>query len=559
MICYLYNEPSLLFFINDAPDLLYYSHIPATILALLVGIFVLLNSKNNLLNKLLFFLALSFSVWTTANLILWTNIHVDILLFTWPFLAVSSSLISILSIYFIYVFINKQDVSSKLKLSFLSLLLPVLLFAHTNLNVSGFNITDCDAFGFEGIYYKAYYIALGILALIWIPIIVVRSYIKSTDLQFKKQLRLIGVGIQSFLLSFFTATSVASYLAGIGYFEDSSLEFYGLFGMIIFMIFIGIIIVNFKTFKVGLLATQALTVALLILTASQYTYATTKITVILTTISLLFTALIGYLLIKSVKSEVEQRKKIQVLANDLEKANERLRQMDKLKSEFVSIASHQLRSPITAISGYASLINEGSYGEVPDKMRDPISRIVESARMMASSIEDYLNVSRIEAGNMKFTYSDFNLVDETEHICDDLRPEALQRGLVLLFRKRIDSKGIVNADIGKVQQIIHNLINNSIKYTPKGAITVYVHDDIKIKKLYIDIMDTGIGMNSETLHSIFQKFERGDSANSVNVKGTGLGLYVALKMAEAMKGTISAHSEGEGKGSRFTIELPLAL
>lgn len=559
MICYLYPEPVYWFFISDAPELLYYSHIPATLLALIVGLFVYLNGRKNLLNQLLLLLAISFSAWTTANLTLWTNIHVDYLLFLWPFLAVSYALISILSIYFIQVFISRKDAGVGQKLTFLLLLLPVFLFAHTDLSVSGFNITDCDAYGFEGTYYKWYYIALGALALVWIPIISVRAYLKSSDALFKKQLLLMSVGMELFLLSFITATSVASYLAGIGYFEDSRLEFYGLFGMVIFMSFIGFLIVNFKTFKIGLLATQALAFALVVLTASQYTYAESTTAFALATFSLLLTLIIGYLLIKSVKKEVTQRKKIESLVTDLEKANDRLKQMDKLKSEFVSIASHQLRSPITAISGYASLIGEGSYGEVPEKMKDPIERIVQSARMMATSIEDYLNVSRIEAGNMKYNYEDFNAVSEVEHICDDLRPEAFKRGLVLLFRKRVEGIGIINADIGKVQQIVHNLINNSIKYTEKGAITVYVHDDSKKKRLCIDIMDTGIGMGPDTLHSIFQKFERGDKANKVNVKGTGLGLFVALKMAEAMKGTITAHSDGEGKGSRFTIELPLAM
>jgi signal transduction histidine kinase len=178
---------------------------------------------------------------------------------------------------------------------------------------------------------------------------------------------------------------------------------------------------------------------------------------------------------------------------------------------------------------------------------------------MALAIEDYLNVSRIEAGNMKYSLTDFNLRDEVERIVNDLRPEALKQGLVLLFRTDLSSQGIVHADIGKVQQILHNLINNAIKYTPKGSIVVYMREQKRPKRIYIDITDTGIGMSEHTLHTIFQKFERADNANSVNVKGTGLGLYVALKMAEAMGGTINAFSEGEGKGSRFTIELPLAM
>jgi signal transduction histidine kinase len=178
---------------------------------------------------------------------------------------------------------------------------------------------------------------------------------------------------------------------------------------------------------------------------------------------------------------------------------------------------------------------------------------------MIMSVEDYLNVSRIEAGNMKYNLSDFEVKEMAEHICDDIRPEAMKKNLVLLFRSDLSGTGIVNADVGKTSQIIHNLINNSLKYTPKGSINVFVRDDLKKKRLYISITDTGIGMSEATAHTLFQKFSRADNANSVNVSGTGLGLYVALKMAEQMGGTITCESEGDGKGSTFTFELPLGV
>jgi signal transduction histidine kinase len=558
MICYLFEEPSFLFFTAEAPELLYYSHIPTTIISLLVGFFVYLSNRNFLLNKLLLIISLCFSAWTISSLLDWTNIHADLLAATWSIFGISASLIAVFSIYFVYVFLNKKDISLKLKIIFLLLLLPVFIFSHTNLNISGFNLANCDAFDHEGIYFKSYYSILGILAVAWIAAMLFPAFKRAHE-SMRKQILLVGSGMIFFLLSFISVTFVITYLVNHGVLPDSRLEMYSLFSMVFFMTMVSILIVKFNTFKAGMLATQALVVALVILVGSQYTYSTTITSATLTTVSLTLTTIIGFLLINSVKKEIAQREKIESLVVDLEKANVRLQQMDKLKSEFVSIASHQLRSPITAISGYASLISEGSYGEVPSKMKEPIDRIVQSARMMASSIEDYLNVSRIEAGNMKYNFEDFNIVDETEHITDDLRPEALHKGLVLLFRKRIAGMGIVNADIGKVQQIVHNLINNAIKYTPKGSITVYIHDNLEKKRIFIDFLDTGIGMNQDTLHSIFQKFERGDKANTVNVKGTGLGLYVAQKMAEAMGGSISAYSDGEGKGSRFTVELPLVM
>lgn len=558
MICYLFEPPSYLIFSADLPELLYYTHIPATILALLVGLFVFLNKRHELLNILLFLISITFSVWTFNSLLGWTNIHANFLAFLWPVYGISAALLSILSIYFIYVFLDKKDVRFRNKIIFFVLLLPVLLFAHTDLSLSGFNISDCDAFGYEGLLYKSYYTILGFVAMIWIGALLIHRY-RRAEKNFKKQIILMGIGIELFLFSFITMTFVASYLTSVGLLEDSSLEWYGLFGMTFFMIMIGVLIVRFKTFHVGVLTAQALLVAMVILVGSQFTFSTSVTTTILTAVTLLLTAITGILLNRSVKKEIAQRKQLEQLTEKLERANERLKELDKLKSEFVSIASHQLRSPLTSIRGYASMLTEGSFGKLPKKAEESANRIAESARLMAMAVEDYLNVSRIESGNMKYNLSDFNLKDKVEELCDDLRPIALKKGLILLFRTDIKSRAVVHADVGKTVQIIHNLINNSIKYTQRGSISVFMRDDIKQKKIFVEISDTGVGMSQETIHVLFQKFSRAKNANTVNVSGTGLGLFVAHKMAEAMNGDITAYSEGEGKGSRFTLELPLAL
>ncbi|HEY0964737.1 MAG TPA: HAMP domain-containing sensor histidine kinase [Candidatus Paceibacterota bacterium] len=381
----------------------------------------------------------------------------------------------------------------------------------------------------------------------------VKSLIQKTDKDQKVQSVYLIIST-IVLVAFFSSADILGELTG--FYEITLI---GAIGMLVFISVLSYLIVEYKAFNVKLISAQALIVVLLVLIGSLLLVVKSPTSQIISSITLVFTAVSGYLLVKSVKREVEQREKIEKLAKDLEKANTRLKELDKQKSEFVSIASHQLRSPLTAIRGYASMLAEGSFGKLPEKAMESARRIEESAKLMAISIEDYLNVSRIESGNMKYSLSDFNLRDMVDHICDDLRPEAVKHNLILLFRSNINSRGIVHADVGKTSQIIHNLINNSLKYTPQGSISVLVRDDIKKKRIYVEITDTGIGMSEKTLHTIFQKFERANNANSVNVSGTGLGLYVALKMAEAMGGTISAASEGDGKGSTFTFELPLAM
>lgn len=555
MICNYFPEPSYFFFVGDVSPLLYYSHIPTIVIALLIGLFVYLNGRKVLLNKLLFAITLSFAVWTLLNLISWTNIHSDFILFSWSFFYPLTGVISILSVYFAYVFVTQKDVSIFKKVFFLLLALPLFIFAPTYFNLGGFNITDCDANTFEGRAYLLYAVGLSIVSMLWIFFVIARGYVQAVT-ERKKQILFMGLGLECFLFTFFSIMFFVSYLTAIEVLPDSQFEFYGMFGMDVFALVLAYLIVRFKAFNAKLLGAQALVVSLIILVGSLAFFETSQTGSAIVAISFVFACIGGYFLIKSVKKEVEQREQLEVLTEKLELANERLKALDKMKSEFVSIASHQLRSPITAIRGYVSMLVEGSYGKFPDKAKEVLERIAESSKFMASSIEDYLNVSRIEAGNMKYELSDFNLKEQTERVADELRQVALKKGLVLLFRSDVKGSGMVNADIGKTRQVIMNFIDNAIKYSPKGTVTVIAHDDPSKKKMWVTIHDTGIGMSKETLSEVFDKFVRAKNANQINVTGTGLGLYVAKKMAGGMGGKVWAESEGEGKGSSFYIEFP---
>ncbi len=475
----------------------------------------------------------------------------------WPFFGVFAGLVSIISIYFIYVFLHKKDVPFSYKLTFLALLSPLILLAPSNLSVSGFNITYCDSFGFEGLAYKTYYTSLGILSMLWILGLLIKSYRKANR-YFKKQIICVGVGIE-FSLFIFSIVSFITYLVNIGVLSDSRLEMYGLFGILVFIISIVFVIVRYKVFNIKLAAPVALVVGLWLLVFSLLFVRNIEVAQVVVSVTLFFLFIFGYLLIKAVRNEIKQREEIEKLAKSLRETNLRLRELDKQKSEFVAIASHQLRSPLTAVSGYASLLKSGDFGRLPAKALDPVDRIYTSARSMAQSIEEYLNVSQIESGSMKYNLTDFSLREMVENISDDLRPEVLRSGLLLFFKTDLSSRAIVHADKGKIAQAIHNLINNSIKYTQKGTITVLVRDNVELKRIYVEVIDTGVGMSESTISNLFQKFERADNAHEVNVQGSGLGLYMALKITEAMGGTINAYSEGEGKGSKFVLELTLVV
>lgn len=542
----------LIFSDNVFGNFIYYSHLLPIACLIVISLFLIWNNYKNFAARALLLMTLFFSLWSLTDLVLWATANPSHTMFFWSIIIHFEVLFYFSALYFAYYFISEKEPGFWLQLTLLIGYLPFIIFSHTTLNLQGFDYTNCYREAWEGPLVTYAYV-LEIIIVLWILVFGIKHSLSKTAVKNQREIILATGGVTLALLSF----SLGNIL---GTFEiDWELGQYGLFGLPAFVALLTFLIVQYKSFNTKLFATQALVLAILIMVVSILFVRNVENIQIITGITSLLILVLGYLLIKSVKKEIQQREKVEELAKKLESANVRLKQLDQMKSEFVSIASHQLRSPLTSIRGYASMLLEGSYGKLPPKATETIQKIADSSRFMALSVEDYLNVSRIESGNMKYNYSDFNLKELAEKVADELRPEALKKGLLLTFKSDVTSQAIVNADVGKIKQVIQNLVDNSMKYTPKGTVNIFVHDNKKLKKIYVDISDTGIGMSEHTIDSIFDKFERAHNANEVNVTGTGLGLYVAKKMAEAMKGSVVAKSEGEGKGSTFSIELPLAM
>lgn len=239
----------------------------------------------------------------------------------------------------------------------------------------------------------------------------------------------------------------------------------------------------------------------------------------------------------------------------LAESNARLKELDRQKTEFVSIASHQLRSPLTAMTGYASLLLDGDLGELSADSRDAVLKIFESGKSMAVAIDDFLNVTRIEQGRLEYNYSEFPLHSVVKQAIAEMAIIAERKNIRLGFES--DAHAVtLYADEGKIKQVITNLIDNAIKYTPSGSVAVSIEHNEGAHTIAVHIEDTGIGLSEEDIHKLFGKFSRAENANHVSVRGTGLGLFIAREMARAHGGDILVNSEGRGKGSTFTLTLP---
>ncbi|MFA6307938.1 MAG: ATP-binding protein [Patescibacteria group bacterium] len=240
---------------------------------------------------------------------------------------------------------------------------------------------------------------------------------------------------------------------------------------------------------------------------------------------------------------------------ELQDANTKLRELDKAKSEFLSIASHQLRTPISAIKGYLSMIIDGDFGKIPKSIDEVIRNIFESSARLARLINIFLNVSRIESGRLKLDKRPIQINDLIKGVIVELINQAKQKGLKLEYKKKKQDPPLIFADADKLREVVLNLIDNAIKYTPEGSIIVTVDSDDK--ELNFRVKDTGIGIKKEEAKSLFRKFVRGSGVAQIHTGGSGLGLFIAQKIIKEHDGMVWAESEGSGKGSLFQFTIPV--
>ncbi|MEN9647419.1 MAG: hypothetical protein RLY57_223 [Candidatus Parcubacteria bacterium] len=537
------------FLINQVPvSLILYSHIPTALVAILFGGYVWIRDRR-IQSFTLFAVCLCFAAWCFLDLASWfAFLGSDKVMFSWSLVDLFALLFFFFSYYFLYTFTTNNDLPLWQKLLCLLALSPTIIWTFFGHNLTSFDANTCEAIEDELIAIYPYYVE-GIFVVVSI-FFSIFQYRKTTE---KSKVLLSSIGIITFLFFFFSATLSVNLLVNYAAVESAyNYEIYGLFGMPILLIYLGYLIIKYKAFDIKVFTTQGIVATLITLVASQFFFAQSEAAIILTGVTLLLVIIFGRFLIRSVRNEIESRELIQSQKGQLEKANERLKVLDKQKTEFVSLASHQLRAPMTAIKGYITLILDGDYGELQEHMKEPLRRIYSSTQSLIQIVGDFLDVTRIELGTMKFTFSDFDFKDLVKDVVNELTPNI--EGSKLEFKLETpDAAMPLRGDAAKIKQVMNNLIDNSVKYTKQG----WVHAKVEQlgTKYRFSVQDTGVGISPEALPKLFAKFVRAENANDANVIGTGLGLYVAKQMIEKHNGRIWAESDGIGKGSTFFVEI----
>jgi len=258
------------------------------------------------------------------------------------------------------------------------------------------------------------------------------------------------------------------------------------------------------------------------------------------------------------KISKEEAEKLAVQERALRKRTEKLvneyKNLDEAKTMFLNIASHQLRTPLSAMKGYLSMILDGNYPR--EKEKEFIKTIYRSNEREIELVNDLLDLNKLQTGKLQFNFrDDVQLEDIIEEIINEFQPEAQKKGLYLRFNKPKQPLPKVTADPQKLRQVILNLVDNALKYTQKGGIVVSVQYDNNSDTILTIVQDTGIGMTPQEKEKLFQLFERSEDAISTYPSGVGIGLYLSSEIVKAHKGKIWAESPGKGKGSTFYVEL----
>ncbi len=266
--------------------------------------------------------------------------------------------------------------------------------------------------------------------------------------------------------------------------------------------------------------------------------------------------------VRVINTELDQRvqdrtHELRVANEELTVAYEKLKELDRLKSRFVSMVSHELRTPLSAIYGFTEMMEAGIYGPITESQQTALDRIKVNDQRLLNLVNDLLDRARMEAGQMSLHIADFSIPELIQDMESTMRVLAEAKGLYLRTEVAENVPEMVKGDDKRLHQILVNLINNALKFTESGGITVRIYTPDS-EHWAIDIADTGPGIPEDALNYIFEPFRQVDGSAIREHKGFGLGLAIVKQLSELMGGSVSVASE-LGKGSTFTVLLPYAV
>lgn len=373
---------------------------------------------------------------------------------------------------------------------------------------------------------------------------------RSAEAFLKKQLLLIFSGMGIVILM---AATFGTVLPALGY---SQLNVLDSASSIIFVFFAAYAILRQQLLNIKVIFTEVIVYFLLVSVFTVMFLTSGETGFFIRLVFMAFLVYGGIRLVESIKREVQQRELLEKLTQELQSANQKLKELDDQKDEFISIAAHDLNTPIATIEGYLSMVLDEKIVPVDNpKTKEYLMRVYEGSKRLAALVADLLNVSRIEQGRLIIERESLQLEELVEKIVKEWEIKARDQRLGLIYEKPSSPLPKIYADPDRLSQVVTNLVSNAIKYSLKGEIKVRLAQ--KENNIVLEVTDEGMGISKEDLPHLFEKFYRVSNHTTKGIAGTGLGLFISKGIVELHGGKISVESE-KGKGSTFKVELPIA-
>lgn len=537
----------------------------STLASLVLALIVLRQKPRKSYNILFFLFILAMLGWTFANFLLDATASVHSLsLFAARVTAFSMSWAPWFLLLFIKSFVKeKLEVSKWLLVAGFVFAGCFSLLSFTPLIVSDVDRTIYPVEVVQGPLYLLLITYIVVVAL-WALGELVLRYIGSSD---EKRVQLLYLVVGSALM---IITALITNVLFVQFFKNADYVRLGAMSPLLLVVFVTYAVTKHRLFNAKVLATQILVAALIIITTAQLIASQDVSDLVFRLVVLMLVSVTGLVLVKSVVKEHDAAQRIKGLNTDLmasnarlekltvqlKQANQHLKELMDIKTEFLHIASHQLRTPLTGLRGYLEMQANGEFDNIEAKKRHDLHRdMLNAANQLNTIVNDLLDAMELEGGSLNFTWEPVQLEDMIGEIMEQLKPNYEKKGLALEFVKPSPLLPKVDADAGYLRQVFLNMVDNAEKYTLKGGVTISakVLDD----KVEVAVKDTGIGIDPAEKDKLFGKFIRGSRSQQIHTDGSGLGLFIMRKIATEHGGEIVLESDGVDKGTTVKCILPI--
>lgn len=515
-----------------------------------MALFIFFNNPKNKINISFTFFSSFLTLWAIL-LLFFRHVPIEYAAFFMRAIYGSGIGIAITLWYFIHFFPtrNKFLVFNKFTISIITALCIGLLLYPGFIVHNAFTLADGSRTVTLNPY--GYYLFTAVFFLLYVGGLILFFYrIRSADKIVKKQSRVLMIGMTIAVIfgGYFNIL-----LPGPQFLNYHHIH-WGPFFTLFIVLSVAYGVAKLQLMNIKALFTELFVIGLMLVLIIESIFLRDPALLLLRGLVIVGVIIFGYLLIRQVVKEVKQREEVARLASSLEKANDRLKELDRQKTEFLSIASHQLRTPLSIIKGYIELIEDGAYGKVTKKTLNVLRDMDDSNERLVNLVDEFLNISRIEQGRTKFSFSESSINTMIDGVFKELYDRAKGKGLELLWPRDDKMQDAILMDEEKIRHVAFNFVDNAIKYSDSGTITLTAKKEDG--GIAVRVNDEGLGFSKEDEANFFQKFYRGKNVEGINVNGTGLGIYVCKKFIDAHDGRVWAHSDGLGKGGEFGFWIP---